>query len=138
MLRQISRNVIRRRLPMRELSTVTPKQNDPASSNFPDFVEHWSPKVFKQVGFGMSAGAIGLMGVYGICQETIAISGFVGAYLFIGYRDMNQKSHSLLRNFPFLGNARFLFESIRPEIRQYFVEADEDGKVVLSSLSSLL
>ena len=33
---------------------------------------------------------------------------------------------AIRRNFPVLGNARYLCEMIRPEIRQYFIEGDRD------------
>lgn len=46
----------------------------------------------------------------------------------IGLIDMNQKSNTIIRNFPFLGHFRYLFLSISPEIRQYFVESNTDGK----------
>lgn len=42
--------------------------------------------------------------------------------------NLNQRNHSLLRNYPILGYVRYGFESIRPEIRQYFIESDLDGK----------
>ncbi|QCU77210.1 FMN-binding glutamate synthase family protein [Citricoccus sp. SGAir0253] len=42
--------------------------------------------------------------------------------------DMTQRRHSILRNFPVIGHARYLLESIRPEIQQYFVERNVDGK----------
>lgn len=42
--------------------------------------------------------------------------------------NINQKHHSLLRNYPIVGYIRYGFESIRPEIRQYFIESDLDGK----------
>lgn len=29
-------------------------------------------------------------------------------------------------NYPALGNVRYILESVRPEIRQYFIEADTD------------
>ncbi|MDT8440849.1 MAG: FMN-binding glutamate synthase family protein [Desulfuromonadales bacterium] len=47
-------------------------------------------------------------------------------FLAVGLRDVLQKKHTLLRNFPVLGHFRFLLESIRPEIRQYFVEGDSE------------
>jgi glutamate synthase domain-containing protein 2 len=47
--------------------------------------------------------------------------------LFIlGWRDYNQTHHAILRNYPVTGHLRFLFEYIRPEIRQYFLENDEE------------
>jgi len=45
-----------------------------------------------------------------------------------GLHDLNQQHHSILRNYPLWGNFRFIFEFIRPEIRQYFVESDTDEK----------
>ena len=32
-----------------------------------------------------------------------------------------------LRNYPIIGHLRFIFEEIRPEMRQYFFETDKDG-----------
>ncbi len=42
--------------------------------------------------------------------------------------DILQKRHTILRNFPLIGHFRYIFESIRPEINQYFVESDVDGR----------
>lgn len=47
--------------------------------------------------------------------------------LLLGTYDMLQPKHAILRNFPVLGHFRYLFEMIRPEIYQYFVESDTDG-----------
>lgn len=46
----------------------------------------------------------------------------------IGLNDMVQPHHSILRNYPLLGHMRFVLEKIRPEIHQYFVESDTDGR----------
>ena len=45
----------------------------------------------------------------------------------LGLWDMLQKRHSLRRNYPILANLRFALETVRPEIRQYFLESDTDG-----------
>ena len=50
---------------------------------------------------------------------------FAGLFL-IGLMDVTQGSHSILRNYPLIGHLRFLLEYIRPEIRQYFLENDEE------------
>ena len=42
----------------------------------------------------------------------------------IGIRDLVQKRHAVLRNYPVIGHLRFLLEFIRPEMRQYFIESD--------------
>ncbi|MGB1252199.1 MAG: FMN-binding glutamate synthase family protein [Candidatus Promineifilaceae bacterium] len=47
--------------------------------------------------------------------------------LIIGAYDYFQTKHAIRRNFPVVGRLRYLFESIRPEIYQYFVESDTEG-----------
>lgn len=42
----------------------------------------------------------------------------------VGLHDIIQTKSSILRNYPILAHFRFLFELIRPEIRQYFLEDD--------------
>jgi glutamate synthase domain-containing protein 2 len=44
----------------------------------------------------------------------------------IGVRDLTQTRRAVLRNYPILGHARYMMESIRPEMRQYFIEDDDD------------
>lgn len=44
----------------------------------------------------------------------------------LGIYNINQKRHSVLRNYPISGHFRFLFENFRPEIRQYFLEDDHE------------
>src|SRR5688572_25148784 len=48
--------------------------------------------------------------------------------LLLAIVNIRQKKHAILRNFPIVGYLRYFFESIRPEIRQYFFESDLDGK----------
>ncbi|RYG45244.1 MAG: FMN-binding glutamate synthase family protein [Chitinophagaceae bacterium] len=48
--------------------------------------------------------------------------------LIMALQDVSQKKHAIRRNYPVLGRLRYLFESIRPEMRQYFFESDLDGK----------
>jgi glutamate synthase domain-containing protein 2 len=45
----------------------------------------------------------------------------------LGIWDLLQPQHSLLRNYPLLAHFRWLFETIRPEIRQYLIEGDQDA-----------
>ena len=48
-------------------------------------------------------------------------------FLFlVGLGDYAQKKRAVLGNFPLMGRFRFIFEAIRPELRQYFWEADSD------------
>ncbi|OEK08656.1 glutamate synthase [Flavivirga aquatica] len=41
--------------------------------------------------------------------------------LIIALRDIIQKKHTISHNFPIAGHIRYIFESIGPEMRQYFV-----------------
>ncbi len=45
----------------------------------------------------------------------------LAALALLGLYDLAQPHHAIRRNYPILGNLRFLFEAIRPEIRQYFL-----------------
>ncbi|WP_214664623.1 MULTISPECIES: FMN-binding glutamate synthase family protein [Streptomyces violaceusniger group] len=46
----------------------------------------------------------------------------------VAVRDVVQREHSVLRNYPLLGHLRFLLEALRPELQQYFIERDYDGR----------
>lgn len=50
--------------------------------------------------------------------------------LLLGIYDLAQKKHAILRNFPIIGHMRYLLEEIGPEIRQYFIESNTDGKPI--------
>ena len=47
--------------------------------------------------------------------------------VLLGVRDLGQKRHSIQRNYPIIGHIRWLAEGIRPELRQYLFEADEEA-----------
>ena len=50
-----------------------------------------------------------------------------GAGTLLGVRDLRQTQRSVLRNYPVLGHMRYWLEFIRPEIRQYFIESDNEA-----------
>src|SRR5689334_6653515 len=50
-----------------------------------------------------------------------------GGLTLLGIRDLTQKGHAVLRNYPISAHMRFLLEEIRPEMRQYFFESEKDG-----------
>ena len=58
---------------------------------------------------------------------------FIWAYLFIfpviliGLYDIFQTRKTILRIYPVIGHLRYILETIRPEIHQYFVESDLSG-----------
>ena len=52
----------------------------------------------------------------------------VAAFLtLVGIHDLIQTRHAILRNYPIAAHLRFIFEEVRPELRQYFFEGDKDG-----------
>jgi hypothetical protein len=46
----------------------------------------------------------------------------------IGLVDVLQKKQAIRRNYPLLGRLRYLMETLRPAIQQYFVESDLNGR----------
>lgn len=48
-------------------------------------------------------------------------------YIAIGVHDL-YSTHNVLRNYPFLGHFRYMFEFVRPEIQQYFVQSNLSGR----------
>ncbi len=46
----------------------------------------------------------------------------------IAVHDLVQKRHAILRNFPVVGHARFLLESVGPELRQYVVAGNDEER----------
>ena len=62
-------------------------------------------------------------------KRALKSAGVAGAGLLslVAY-DLIQKKHSLLRNFPVIGHLRFMLEVIRPEVQQYFIERNWDGR----------
>lgn len=62
----------------------------------------------------------------------------VGPVIALGIRDMTQSSHSILRLYPVLGHFRYMLESVRPEIQQYFVESNTDKTPISREFRSLV
>ena len=58
----------------------------------------------------------------------IVVAVIFGALAAVGVHDVLQRRHSILRNYPILGHARFMLEAIRPELQQYFIERNYDGR----------
>jgi glutamate synthase domain-containing protein 2 len=96
------------------------------NGSLPDFIEKWSPSAFRAVGVGLVAGSAATAALAGPLPGAV-LALLTAGYWRVGLRDLRQTSHSVLRNFPVLGHMRYILESIRPEIRQYFIESDADG-----------
>jgi glutamate synthase domain-containing protein 2 len=58
----------------------------------------------------------------------IVLAVVFGAIAAVGVYDVAQRRHSILRNYPILGHVRFALEAVRPELQQYFIERNYDGR----------
>jgi glutamate synthase domain-containing protein 2 len=70
------------------------------------------------------ASAIGAWFYHGF----IWIPTLLAFFIIVGMVNSLQAKHSILRNFPVLGYFRYSFEFISPELQQYFIERNTDGK----------
>lgn len=93
--------------------------------------------------WGISNGGISARTIF-VTTAALAISGvvvssyffpaayygmlLVGPLVLLGLVDMLQTKRAIRRNFPVIGHARYFLEEIRPEIQQYFIESNTDGK----------
>jgi glutamate synthase domain-containing protein 2 len=78
----------------------------------------WILSALAALFFGFVWAAFGQMG-----WLALVCLGLLG----LGWRDVRQTRHAVLRNYPVIGHLRFLLEFIRPEIRQYFIESDNEA-----------
>jgi glutamate synthase domain-containing protein 2 len=46
----------------------------------------------------------------------------------VAARDLFQRDHAILRNFPVVGHARYLLEAVGPELRQYIVAGNDEER----------
>jgi glutamate synthase domain-containing protein 2 len=71
------------------------------------------------VGLAAAAGG-GVVSVVGVA--------ILAVLLCLAVYDILQRKHAILRNYPLAGHLRFVFEAIRPEMQQYFIERNYDGR----------
>ena len=62
----------------------------------------------------------------------------VTPFILLGVYDLIQTRHTILRIYPVVGHLRYLFESMRPEIQQYFVESDISGRPISREFRALV
>jgi len=61
---------------------------------------------------------------------AIWTSAACGALVGLGVYDHVQTHHSLMRNYPIVARMRWIFEELRPYLRQYIVEGERDGRPI--------
>ena len=88
--------------------------------SFPDFIEFWNRDTFRTVGYGLgvSTAVVALTtvpfasGVLDVVPVAVLSLG-TAAYWRIGLKDIQQKEHAIRRNYPVLGNLRYVLETVR-------------------------
>ncbi len=75
-----------------------------------------------------AAVVITIAGLATVWPSTLWALVVVGPLIAIGVADMVQTRQTVRRNFPLIGHGRYLMELIRPEINQYFIESNNDGR----------
>ncbi len=81
-----------------------------------------------------SAYAISIAGLIISLPVTLWLGGWYlipvifAARTALGTWDLLQRSHTVSRNYPIMANFRYLFESVGPEIRQYFIQSDTEER----------
>ena len=58
-------------------------------------------------------------------------------FIALGLYDI-QSRHNVLRNYPVIGHFRYMFEFVRPEIQQYFVQTNLSGRPYNRELRTLI
>lgn len=85
----------------------------------------------RQIFITASIAAIAVIFLLGLISPYFLLSLIIiGPIIVVGVMDMVQKKQTVRRNFPVIGNFRYLLERVRPEIMQYFVETDTEGKPI--------
>jgi len=70
----------------------------------------------------VSTGALALITAPAYPLASLVFAGL----FFLGLHDATQSRHAIRRNYPLTGRLRYALEFIRPEIRQYFIESDDE------------
>lgn len=88
--------------------------------------------------FAVSAVVFAVIAIAGWLWQPAWLALIVAVPVFLlGVRDSLQTRRAVLRNFPVIGHFRYLLEMIRPEINQYFIESNTDGRPFSRELRSV-
>ena len=70
-----------------------------------------------------------LLSLFSLVAFGVGMGWFVlfGALSVVGWYDLRQSKSSVRRNYPVIGHLRYMLETIRPEIRQYFLENNTEA-----------
>jgi glutamate synthase domain-containing protein 2 len=70
-----------------------------------------------------------LLSLFSMVAFGVGMVWFVlfGALSVVGWYDLRQTKKAVLRNYPVIGHLRYMLETVRPEIRQYFLENNTEA-----------
>ncbi|ALX49627.1 FMN-binding glutamate synthase family protein [Lentibacillus amyloliquefaciens] len=71
-----------------------------------------------------------IMTVIGFVVVSLIVLILLAISIYIYFVDRTQRQHPVLRNYPVVGRARYFFEKIGPELRQYFFNNDRESKPI--------
>jgi len=91
---------------------------------------------FIPLGMGLSATLAATLALPGAAALALLI--MAATLSCVGLYDLAQLRHSVRRNYPIVGRLRWLFEEIRPAIRQYLIEGDHEQTPFSRSQRSLV
>ncbi len=92
-------------------------------------------KIFWVASVVLLGGSFALAFVFAELAWVLAL---VIVVFLVGVYDLIQTKHAIRRNFPVAGRFRYLFEAVRPELHQYFVESNSSGRPFSRDLRSLV
>jgi glutamate synthase domain-containing protein 2 len=84
-----------------------------------------------------------LLTVAGLVSTLLWDGGWIlllvfGFFSLVGVMDLLQTHHTIQRNYPVIGHIRWMVEFVRPEIRQYLIESDQEAAPFSRSQRSLV
>jgi len=84
------------------------------------------------------AAPLAVLGLYVVWPPVLWVLVVILPIIGLGIIDMLQTRQTVRRLYPFFGRFRYMLESVRPEIQQYFVESDTSGTPVPREFRSLV
>ena len=88
-------------------------------------MEKWLPTRYLGLVVCLVAGSAAIA-TWGALPGTRFIAVVCGLLVLVGIADLLQTRSTLRRNYPILAHIRFFFEYVRPMLRQYVVESDNE------------
>jgi glutamate synthase domain-containing protein 2 len=89
--------------------------------------------LWASIGLAVVVAALAFVSPWFLVLELIFVP-----LVLLGLYDITQRRHNITRNYPIAGHMRFLLESMGPELHQYLVESDENGRPFNRDVRSLI